>query len=116
MTGAWTALLDGITRVSGVRGALVVSADDGLVVAEASMSDVDGAATAALAGSLAARLGRVTLALGCESPRMVLLEGERGGLMAAPAGEGLLLVAVTDADANIGLLRLAMRDAAERLA
>jgi predicted regulator of Ras-like GTPase activity (Roadblock/LC7/MglB family) len=46
---------------------------------------------------------------------MMLLEAEQGGLMAAPAGEGLLLVAVTDADANIGLLRLALRDAVERV-
>ena len=114
MSGAWAGLLDGITRVRGVRGALLVSADDGLVVAEASMGDVDGAATAALAGGLITKLGRVTGAIGCAAPRMVLLEAERGGLMAAPAGEGLLLVAVTDADANIGLLRLAMRDAAER--
>lgn len=116
MSAAWTGLLDGITRVNGVRGALVVSADDGLVVAEASMSDVDGAATAALAGSLAAKLARVTGAIGCLPPRMVLLEAERGGVMAAPAREGLLLVAVTDAEANIGLLRLAMREAAERVA
>ena len=116
MTGSWSSLLDGITRVRGVRGALLVSADDGLVVAEASMGDVDGAATAALAGALATRLLKVTGAIGCSDPRMVLLEAERGGIMTAPAGEGLLLVAVTDADANIGLLRLALRDATERLA
>jgi predicted regulator of Ras-like GTPase activity (Roadblock/LC7/MglB family) len=35
--------------------------------------------------------------------------------MAAPAGEGLLLVAVTDPDANVGLLRLALRNAAGRV-
>lgn len=116
MSGPWAGLLDGITRVRGVRGALLVSADDGLAVAEASMGDVDGAATAALAASLAAKVRRVTGAVGCAAPRLVLLEAERGGLMAAPAGEGLLLVAVTDAAANIGLLRLAMRDAADRLA
>ena len=116
MSAIWPALLDGITRVRGVRGALLVSAEDGLVVAESSMGDVDGAAVAALAGSLAARLGRVTAAIGCTAPRLVLLDAERGGLVAAPAGEGLLLVAVTGADANIGLLRLALRDAAERMA
>jgi len=112
----WTGLLDGITRVNGVRGALVVSADDGLVVAESSMGDVDGAAVAALAASLAARLGRATTAIGCAAPRLVHLDADRGGLIAAPAGEGLLLVAVTGPDANIGLLRLALRDAAERVA
>jgi len=116
MSNLWPALLDGITRVSGVRGALVVSADDGLVVAESSMGDVDGAAVAALTASLAMRLARVTGAIGSAPPRLVLLDAEQGGLMAAPAGEGLLLVAVTDAAANVGLLRLALRDAAERMA
>lgn len=116
MSAPWTALLDGITRVSGVRGALVVSAEDGLVVAEASMGDVEGAAVAALAASLYARLGRVSGALGAAAPKLVLLEAERGGLVAAPAGEGLLLVTVTDAAANVGLLRLALRDAAARMA
>jgi predicted regulator of Ras-like GTPase activity (Roadblock/LC7/MglB family) len=115
MSTAWAGLLDGITRVRGVRGALLISADDGLVVAEASMGDVDGAAAAALAGSLASRLARLSGAIGCAEPRVIMLEAERGGLMAAPAGEGLLLVAVTDAEANLGLLRLAMRDAAERV-
>jgi predicted regulator of Ras-like GTPase activity (Roadblock/LC7/MglB family) len=116
MSAAWTALLDGITRVSGVRGALLVSAEDGIVVAEASMGDVDGAAAAALVSSLARKLGRITGAIGCAAPRLVVLEAERGGLAAAPAAEGMVLVAVTDADANIGLLRLALRDAVERLA
>jgi predicted regulator of Ras-like GTPase activity (Roadblock/LC7/MglB family) len=35
--------------------------------------------------------------------------------MAVPAEEDLLLVAVADADANVGLLRLALRQAIERL-
>jgi predicted regulator of Ras-like GTPase activity (Roadblock/LC7/MglB family) len=116
MSTMWTAMLDGITRVSGVRGALVVSAEDGLVVAESSMGDVEGAAVAALAASLVVRLSRVTGAVGCAAPRLVLLEADRGGLVAAPTGDGLLLVAVTDSAANIGLLRLALRDAAERMA
>lgn len=116
MSATWAALLDGMTRVSGVRGALVVSADDGLVVADSSMSDVDGAAVAALAASLAARLGRATAAIGCQPPRLVHLDAAQGGLLVAPAGEGLLLVAVTDAVANVGLLRLALREAAGRMA
>ena len=37
MTGRWTELLNSLTRVPGVRGAMVVSAEDGLVVAESSM-------------------------------------------------------------------------------
>ena len=50
------AALDRVTRVAGVRGALVVAASDGLVVAEQLMEGVDGQAAAALTGSLVGRL------------------------------------------------------------
>ncbi|HEX9893548.1 MAG TPA: roadblock/LC7 domain-containing protein [Gemmatimonadales bacterium] len=116
MSSQWSGLLEGITRVPGVRGALVVSAEDGLVVAESSMGDVDGGAVAALAASLVVRLGRAVAALGHDAPRLVHLEAELGAVMATPAGSGLLLAAVADADANVGLLRLALRDAAQRVA
>jgi predicted regulator of Ras-like GTPase activity (Roadblock/LC7/MglB family) len=116
MSGPWSGILDGITRVPGVRGAMVVSSDDGLVVAESSMGGVDSAAVAALAGSLAARLTRAVGALGHDPPRVVHLEAEQGTVMAAPAAGGLLLAAVADARVNVGLLRLALRDAAARVA
>jgi predicted regulator of Ras-like GTPase activity (Roadblock/LC7/MglB family) len=116
VSGPWSGILDGITRVPGVRGAMVVSSEDGLVVAESSMGDVDSAAVAALAGSLSQRLGRALTAVGHESPRVIHLDAERGALLAAPAPGGLLLAAVADAGVNVGLLRLALRDAAARVA
>ena len=48
--------LAGLTRVPGVRGALIVSRDDGLVVADTLMEGINGAAVAALAASLAGRM------------------------------------------------------------
>src|SRR5262249_58746028 len=45
--------LDLITRVRGVRGAMVVSRADGLIVAEQLMEGIKGGAVAALASSLA---------------------------------------------------------------
>jgi predicted regulator of Ras-like GTPase activity (Roadblock/LC7/MglB family) len=108
-------VLEGLTLVPGVRSALLVSAEDGLVVAEASRADVDAPAVAALASSLLARLGRTVAAAGFRTVRMVHLEAQGGGVMVTPATEELLLVAVADAEANVGLLRLALRHAAERL-
>jgi predicted regulator of Ras-like GTPase activity (Roadblock/LC7/MglB family) len=109
------AVLDGLTRVPGVRGALLVSAGDGLVVAESTREGVDGAAVAALVSSLLARLDRTVRAAGFRALRSMHLESRSGGVMAMPAEEDLLLVAVADADANVGLLRLALRQAIERL-
>lgn len=108
-------LLEGLTRVPGVRSAQVVSAEDGLPVAEASQAGVDGAAIAALGSSLAARLDGMITATGGGGLRSLHLETGTGGLMVMPVTPELLLVAVVDADANIGLLRLSMRHAAERL-
>ena len=110
-----TAALDRLTRVPGVRGALLASAGDGLVIAEQLMDGVDGRAAAALAGALVGRLLRTTSAAGLEAPLFVHLRAEDGSVLAAPAAGDLVLVAVVGQEANIGLARLEMLDAAGRL-
>jgi predicted regulator of Ras-like GTPase activity (Roadblock/LC7/MglB family) len=114
MTATQTAL-DRVTRVPGVRGALVVSAADGLVVAEQLMEGVDGRAAAALAGSLVGRLARTAEHAGLRPPTFVHLRGDTGSVLAAPGPEDLVVVAVVAPDANVGLARLEMLAAAERL-
>jgi len=110
------AALDRVTRVPGVRGALVASTADGLVVAEQLMDGIDGRAAAALTGNLVARLRRATGGAGHRPPAFVHLRGEAGSILAATGAEDLVLVAVVGPDANIGLARLEMLDAAGRLA
>ena len=109
-------VLDEVTRVPGVRSALLVSLDDGLVVAEVSLDGQHGDAAAALAGQLVKRLAALPRTLGHPPLTLVLLQAERGQIFAAPGGEGLALVAVTENDVNIGEVRLALLDAAGRLA
>ena len=108
-------LLDRVTRVPGVRGALLVAGGDGLVVAEQLMDGVDGKAAAALAGSLVGRLVRTAEQAGHRRPSFVHLRAEAGSVLAAPGSEDLVLVAVLAPDANVGLARLEMIDAAGRL-
>jgi predicted regulator of Ras-like GTPase activity (Roadblock/LC7/MglB family) len=107
--------LDRVTRVPGVRGALVVDAADGLVVAEQLMDGVDGQAAAALAGSLVGRLVRTAESAGMRPPAFVHLRGDAGSVLAAPGPDRLVLVAVVGPDANLGLARLEMIEAAGRL-
>jgi len=109
------AALDDLTRQPGVRGALVVSAEDGLVVADALMEDVDGGAVAALTASLLRRMRGVAEVLGQASPQLVHLVGGEGSLLAAPAGAELLVVAIARPEANVGAIRLALKRAAERV-
>ena len=110
-----TASLESITRVRGVRGAMVVSAEEGLVVAESSMEGIDGAAVAALTAGVVARLARATEAAGRTAPAFVHLRADGGGLMAVPAPGDLLVVAVTDPEVNVGLVRLELRRAADQV-
>ena len=107
-------LLGELIPLAGVRGALVVSRDDGLVVADALMEDIDGRAVAALAASLAERMAGVTRALGQPEPVAWQLQGSEGILLAAPARDGLLVVALADSEVNAAELRLRVLSAAER--
>ena len=106
--------LDLITRVRGVRGAMLVSAEDGLVVAEQLMEGIKGSAVAALAASLAGRLRRAMDAAGTGGAVFWHLQAEQGALLVVP-GDGTLLVAVTEPDVNIGLVRLELLRAAEAM-
>lgn len=115
MTSADVAL-ERVTQVPGVRGSLLISASDGLVVAERLMDGIDGRAIAALAANLVQRLGRATGGAGLQSPTFVHLRGNAGSVLAAPGTNDLVLVALVGLDANLGLARLEMLDAIGRLA
>ncbi len=115
MTGP-AATLARVCAVRGLRGAVIVSAADGLVVVESLMDGVDGRAVAALAASLVMRLRRAVEAAGRRAPVFVQLAAEHGSVLAAPAGEDLVLVAVAGPDANVGLARLELLAAVRSLA
>jgi len=108
-----TSALDLITRVRGVRGAMLVSADDGLVVAEQLMEGIKGSAVAALAASLAGRLRRAMEAAGLGASVFWHLQADQGTLLVVPAAS---VVAVAEPDVNIGLVRLELLRAGETVA
>ncbi len=109
------AVLDQVTRVRGIRGAMLVSADDGLSVAEALMEGIRGHALAALAASLTARLGRAAEASGAGEQRFIHVAAEHGALLLLPLRDGLLLVVIADREVNVGLTRLEMQRAGDAL-
>lgn len=109
----YTRTLDLITRVRGVRGAMLVAGDDGLVVAEQLMEGIKGSAVAALAASLATRLRRAMEAAGVGAAQFWHLQCDQGALLVVPGDSGMLVVAVTEPDVNVGLVRLELLRAAE---
>lgn len=94
------ALLEPLERLPGMRGALVVSREDGLVVSGALHPGINPAAVAALSASLARRIDRLTGALGQSPVPLFELAGTEGTLVAAPARAGLMLVAVIAREAD----------------
>ncbi|HKW40836.1 MAG TPA: roadblock/LC7 domain-containing protein [Gemmatimonadales bacterium] len=105
--------LDLITRVRGVRGAMLVSADDGIVVAEQLMEGIKGPALAALAASLTTRLRRAMEAAGLGAGLFWHLQAAQGALLVVPSANGILVVAVAEPDVNVGLVRLELLRGAE---
>ena len=108
--------LERVTQVAGVRGSLLISATDGLVIAERLMDGIDGRAIAALAASLMQRLRRAAVGAGMRPPTFVHLRGNAGSVLAAPGSDDLVLVALVGLDANLGLTRIEMLDAVGHLA
>lgn len=108
--------LDLITRVRGVRGAMLVSAEDGIVVAEQLMEGIKGAAVAALAASVTSRLRRAMEAAGVGASLFWHLQADEGALLVVPTAGGILVVAVAEPDVNVGLVRLELLRGAEVVA
>jgi predicted regulator of Ras-like GTPase activity (Roadblock/LC7/MglB family) len=108
--------LDLITRVRGVRGAMLVSGEDGIIVAEQLMEGIKGPAVAALAASVTSRLRRAMEAAGVGASLFWHLQAEQGALLVVPTAGGILVVAVAEPDVNVGLVRLELLRAAEVVA
>lgn len=112
----WTAILEEVTRLTGVRGAVVVSAEDGLVVHEAAMEGLETDDVAALASAVVRRAGQLLAALDDDTVRLCTLTATEGTVIAAQGEQGLWLVAVADPGAELGRLRLLLGDLAPGLA
>lgn len=109
-------LLLNTNRVPGVRGSMVIAAEDGLVVEADLMIGVSGPAVAALAASLFRRSQRSLAAAELGAVQFLQLEADNGFLFAAGSVErDLLLAVVSDVRVNVGMLRLAAVAAAEQL-
>jgi predicted regulator of Ras-like GTPase activity (Roadblock/LC7/MglB family) len=116
MTDKYAPLLETLTRLRGIRGAMVVEAGDGLVVAESLMGGVKSTTLAAMAASVAAKATELAGRAGFGPPKFLHLQASDGSMLVAPASGDLVLVAVAGRDVPLGLLRLEMLRMAERLA
>lgn len=108
------AALRRLTRVRGVRGAMVVDAEAGVPVASELAVGVAETALAALAGSLYRRAMDATTASGLGRLRTLQLESGNGHLLVAGTGP-LLIVALAEPSAQLGMVRIEAGRAAGEL-
>jgi predicted regulator of Ras-like GTPase activity (Roadblock/LC7/MglB family) len=106
--------VDRLSRVPGVRGALIVETNAGVPVLAELAEEVDGAAVAALATSLFRRTFKAAMTAHFGGVRTLQLEAEDGHVVVANGGE-LLVVVVAEKHAQLGLVRLEAHRAAEAL-
>lgn len=109
--------LERVNRIPGVRGSMVVAAEDGLVVQADLMVGVPGPAVAALVASLFRRARRSIERADLGTGAYLQVDGEQGLLFAAapPEMKDLLLVVVAERWVNVGLIRLEAAQAAGTL-
>jgi uncharacterized protein len=115
MSDVYTEAVQRLSRVNGVRGALLVDAEAGLPVTAELAEGVSGTAVAALASSLFRRTASASDAAGYGKLATMQLEADEGHVIAVDAGE-LIIVVIADRDAQLGMVRLEAHRAAESLA
>ena len=107
-------VLDALTRIDGVRAAVVIDADAGVPVVSDVTPGVEGAALSALAGALFTRSSAASRSTGFGRLGLLQLEAEGGHLLVAEA-EPLLVAVLTEREARVGMVRIQVARAAEEL-
>jgi predicted regulator of Ras-like GTPase activity (Roadblock/LC7/MglB family) len=108
-------VLERLSRVAGVRGAMLVDAQAGVPIVSEMAEGIQGAAVAAMAASLVKRAGRASQSAKFGGLKTLQLEAADGNVLVASHGD-IVAVAVTRADAQLGLVRVEMKNAVEALA
>lgn len=114
MSDIFAEALDRLSRVAGVRGALIVETDAGVPVLAELSADVEGGAVAALASSLFRRTNKAAQSANFGSLRTMQLEAAGGHVIVANGGD-LLVVVIAEKNAQLGQVRLEAHRAAQAL-
>jgi predicted regulator of Ras-like GTPase activity (Roadblock/LC7/MglB family) len=107
------AILRNLTRVSGVQGSVLVDRD-GMVILSEMDADLDGERVGAMAAAIVATV-EDSLAKVDRGPLVHLqMDAEEGKIIVEEAGKALLVV-LTEKSVNIGLIRIEIKAAADKL-
>ncbi len=106
-------ILAQLTRVRGIGGCLLVSAD-GLPMASSLRSGTDENTLSATIGELLGAAGRMTQHLGLGATTAFNAIGDQGGLVLVSTGPAYIVM-VIDAGANLAMLQIEAKPLIERI-
>jgi predicted regulator of Ras-like GTPase activity (Roadblock/LC7/MglB family) len=102
-----------LNKTSGIRGSMVVGSD-GIIIAADLNTEYEDDTVGALAASIVAGIKKAISRLESGMLRHVMIEAEEGKVFLAESQKGILVV-MAEKDVNIGLIRLEMNSAVEKL-
>jgi len=109
------AILNELTRKTGIIAALVVSRD-GFIIDGTSGEDVDLETLAAITSSAFVAWESAGIEVAIGQPRVLLVETENGSLVVTPVDSDALLVLMGNRMANLGRIRIEAARARESVA
>ena len=109
-----TQILKELNAKNSVEGSAAITRD-GLMIASVLPEDVDGQILAAMAATMTGAAETAVSEIKRGLAEKVIVESKQGKLLTTGAGPNAILVALTRADVNLGLVLLGMKKAAEKI-
>ena len=106
-------ILEELNKTTGINGSMIVG-QDGIVIAADLNSQLQDEAVGALAASILDTVKKSMGRLSNEDLKQVTVEASKGKLFLNDVGLGILAV-TTDPRVNVGMVRLEIKNAAERI-
>ncbi|HSG99229.1 MAG TPA: roadblock/LC7 domain-containing protein [candidate division Zixibacteria bacterium] len=106
--------LSELNKTSGVTGSMIVG-EDGIIIAADLDESVEEEAVGALAASISSNIRKSLDRLNATPLKDVTVEAQYGKLFMTDVGIGILVV-TTEPNVNMGLVRLEMKNAADKIA
>lgn len=106
-------VLSELNKTSGVTGSMVVGSD-GIVIAADLDASFEDDTVGALAASITSNIQKSLDRLDTRPLKQVTIEADQAKLFFSDAGLGILVV-TTERDVNVGLIRLEIKHAIDRL-
>jgi len=106
-------ILEELNKTAGINGSMIVG-KDGIVIAADLNANLQDEAVGALAASIVDTVKKSMERLSNENLRQITVEASKGKLFLTDVRIGILAV-TTDPQVNVGLVRLEIKNAAEKI-